>query len=132
MPAGGFYFSDLADATMGGLNSLASSPDLARCGGPGYTVLSHPDVWQRGIFPHTSPIYIAVGEWWLFDRDTAEYMLTLVDGELAYIRHTAAHHPAETITYHHAEDNHLAHLTPPFNEAREAIHRRLHQEGIAH
>ena len=29
---------------------------------------------------HTSPIYIADGEWWLFDQDAAQYMLTLIDG----------------------------------------------------
>jgi hypothetical protein len=105
----------------------------ARCGGPGYTGLSHHDVWQRGIFAHTSPIYIAVGgEWRLFDQNTAEYMLTLIDGGLAYIHDTAVHHLAGTVTYHHAEDDHLAYLTRPFNQAREAIHRRLHQEGRAH
>ena len=49
--------------------------------------LHHHDEWQRGMFAHTSPIYVAVdGEWWLFDQNAAQYMLTLIEGGLAYIR----------------------------------------------
>jgi hypothetical protein len=105
----------------------------ARCGGPNYTAVSHHDGWQRGLFAHSSPIYVACGgEWGLFDRDAAQYMLTLVEGTLAYIRHTAAHHPPGTVTHHHGEEDHLAYLERPFHQAREAIHRRMHQLGIPH
>src|SRR6185312_10465832 len=60
----------------------------ARCGGPGYTqAVPHFDVWERGVMAHTSPVYVAVGEEaQLFDPGTASYMLTLLDGSLAYIR----------------------------------------------
>lgn len=100
----------------------------ARCAGPNYTATPHFDVWRRGVFAHTSPVYIACGEHWsLFDRDTAQYMLTLIEGGLAYIRQRAAHHPHGTVTHHHGEEDHLAYLERPFYEAWEAIHRRLHE-----
>ncbi len=105
----------------------------ARCGGPGYTGISHHDGWQRGIFAHTSPVYVACGgEWWMFDKDAAQYMLTLIDGNLTYIRETAARYAPGTITHHHGQDDHLAYLERPFLEAREAIHRRMHRLGIVH
>ena len=62
----------------------------------------------------------------------AQYMLTLIDGNLTYIRQTAARHEPGTATHHHDEDNHLTYLERPFVEARAAIHRRMHQLGIAH
>ncbi len=105
----------------------------ARCAGPDYTSVPHHDGWGRGIFAHTSPIYIACGgPWWMFDRDAAQYMLTLIDGDLQYIRQTAARHEHGTTTHHHGEEDHLAYLERPFVEAREAIHRRMHQLGIPH
>jgi hypothetical protein len=105
----------------------------ARVGGPGYGQVDHHDGWQRGIFAHTSPVYVAVGgDWWMFDRDAAEYMLTLIDGCLTYVRHTAPLRPDAETTFHHGEADHVAYLERPFHEAREAIHRRMHQLGIAH
>lgn len=107
----------------------------ARCSGPGYfNSLTHHDVWQRGIFAHTSPVYVAVGgEWWMFDRGTAEYMLTLIDGTLQYIRENATHHEHhDQVTHHHHDHDHLEHLESPFHQARAAIHRRMHQLGIPH
>ena len=97
----------------------------ARCGRPDAGALHHHDEWRRGMFAHTSPIYVAVdGEWWLFDQDAAQYMLTLIEGGLAYIRHAAPHHPPGTVTHHHGEDDHLAYLERPFHEAQVAIQRR--------
>ncbi len=106
----------------------------ARCGGPTYAqAVPHHDGWGRGIIAHTSPVYIAVGgEWWMFDSETANYMLTLIEGGLSYIQRTARHHEPGTITHHHGEDDHLEFLSRPFQQAREAIHRRMHQLGIPH
>ena len=59
-------------------------------------------------------------------------MLTLIDGNLTYIRETAARHQAGTTTHHHGETDHLAYLERPFLEAREAIHRRMHRLRIPH
>lgn len=105
----------------------------ARCGGPGYNPIPHHDVWKRGMFAHTSPIYVAVGgEWDLFDPKTAQYMLTLVEGGLSYIRNMASHHPHGTVTHHHHDDDHQHYLEEPFHEAAAAIHKRMHQMGIPH
>ncbi|MFL5804355.1 MAG: CehA/McbA family metallohydrolase [Roseiflexaceae bacterium] len=106
----------------------------ARCGGPRYDEMARfLDVWGRAMFAHTSPIYVAVGgPWQLFDPATAQYMLTLIEGNLAYIRNTAAHEPRGHVTHHHGEEDHLAFLERPFHEAAAAIHRRMHELGIAH
>jgi hypothetical protein len=105
----------------------------ARCGGPDYTAVPHHDGWRRGIFAHTSPVYIAVGgEWEMFDPQTAEYMLTLIGGGLEYIRKLAPLHQPGTVTHHHHHESHQQYLEQPFHEAAEAIHRRMHRLGIPH
>ena len=106
----------------------------ARCSGPGYTQsVQHYDGWGRGIMAHTSPVYLACGsEWWMFDQETAQYMLTLVEGSLHYIRHNSRQHLGSNVTHHHGEVDHIAYLERPFVEAREAIHRRMHQLGVPH
>lgn len=106
----------------------------ARCGGPEYVqAIPHHDGWRRGIIAHTSPIYLAVGgEWWMFDPETANYMLTLIEGGLSYIQQSARHYEHGTTTHHHGEDNHIEYLSRPFQEAREAIHQRMHKLGIPH
>ena len=105
----------------------------ARCGGPNYTSIQHHDGWQRGIFAHTSPVYIACGgDWWMFDKDAAQYMLTLIDGCLTYIRETAPLHEQGTATHHHGEPDHTAYLERPFVEARRQSIKRMHKLGIPH
>ena len=85
------------------------------------------------MYAHTSPVYVACGgEWQMFDQRVAENILTSVEGTLAYIReNTRQHDPART-THHHGEDDHLAYLERPFIEAREAVHGRMHELGLAH
>ena len=68
----------------------------------------------------------------MFDVEAANYMLTLIEGGLSYIRNTALHHRPGTVTHHHGEADHRAFLERPFMEAREALHRRMHQLGIPH
>jgi hypothetical protein len=98
----------------------------ARCGGPQYTSVPHHDGWRRGIFAHTSPVYVACGgEWQLFDPATCQYMLTLVEGSLTYIREMAPQYARCTVTHHHGQDDHLAYLERPFLQARETLERRL-------
>ena len=104
----------------------------ARCGGPGYLSKFHLDGWERGIFAHTSPVYIACGgPWWMFNREAAQYMLTLIDGCMTYIREQAPLYLDDT-THHHGEEDHVAYLERPFIEARKVLHRRMHQLGIPH
>ncbi|MGH7861402.1 MAG: CehA/McbA family metallohydrolase, partial [Candidatus Dormibacteraceae bacterium] len=106
----------------------------ARAGGPGYDrAVPHHDCWSRGILAHTSPIYVACGgEWRMFDQGTASYMLTLIDGSLTYMREISPRYAPGTVTHHHGEADHQAYLERPFLEAREAIHRRLHELGMNH
>ena len=82
---------------------------------------------------HTSPIYVACGgEWGMFNEETAQYMLTLMNGCIEHIRHTSRQHQGEGITHHHGLEDHGAYLEAPFVQAQEAIHRRMHQLGISH
>jgi hypothetical protein len=101
----------------------------ARCGGPNYTTRPHHHGghdWERGIFAHTSPVYVAAGrEWNLYDPGTAEYMLTLIEGGLAYIRQRAPAYTPGTVTHHHGEADHLAYLERPFHQARQAVLDRM-------
>src|SRR6266700_2010434 len=105
----------------------------ARVSGPGYTnPILHHDGWRRGVMAHTSPVYVACGgDWWLFDQETAQYMLTLIDGSLSYMRELSPRDQAGTVTHHHGEEDHEAYLERPFLEARAAIHRRMHELGLA-
>jgi hypothetical protein len=98
----------------------------ARVGGPNYTPTPHFDTWSRGVFAHTSPIYIAVGnEWTMADRDGLQYMLTLVEGGLAYVRELAPRRPPEHVRHHHGESDHQGFLDRPFLEAQAALRARL-------
>ena len=104
----------------------------ARCGGLGYFANPHHDGWRRGIFAHTSPLYVAAGgEWQMFDKGTAQYMLTLIEGDLAYIQEGSRQHMRGNVTHHHGEDDHIAYLQRPFLEAREAIQERMRRLGIS-
>ena len=105
----------------------------ARCGGPDYEGSVHFDLWRRGIFAHTSPIYVACGgEWEMYDEATLRYMLTLIEGDLVYIRESSGQHVPGSVTHHHGEDDHVAYLERPFIEARDAIHERMHRRGVRH
>ena len=98
----------------------------ARVGAADYSAIPHRDIWSRGIMAHTSPVYLACGsQWTLADPATARYMLTLVEGSLAYIRELSRQHAPGTVTHHHGEDDHLAYLERPFREAEAALRERL-------
>ena len=106
----------------------------ARAGGPGYySGYRYYDVWERGIFSHTSPVYVSVGgPWSMFDVATAKYMLTLMHGSLTYIDNSSRQHSHGHVTHHHGEDDHIGYLKRPFNEAIDAVHKRLHDHGQSH
>ena len=106
----------------------------ARAGGPGYySGYRYYDVWERGIFSHTSPIYVSIGgPWSMFDVATAKYMLTLMHGSLTYIDNSSRQHSHGHVTHHHGEEDHIGYLKRPINEAIEAVHRRMHEHGISH
>jgi hypothetical protein len=101
----------------------------ARVSGPDYQpAIFHHVSWARGVFAHTSPVYVACGgEWELFDREGLQYMLTQIQGALSYVRERAPQFPEGSVTHHHHEADHLAFLERPFLEALDNVHRRLHE-----
>jgi hypothetical protein len=123
--------------TLKGRLSITGNTWLAaRVGGTEgsyFQAIQHHDVWRRGILAHTSPVYVASGDTWhLFDPAVAQYMLTLIDGSLTYIRQHSRQYRPGTVTHHHGEADHQAHLERPFREAQAAIHRRMHELGVGH
>ena len=85
--------------------------------------MPHHDGWRRGIFAHTSPIYIACGgDWQLFDPATCQYMLTLVEGAETWVNNLATRPDPEN----------LARVRKTLTDAREHLHKRLHDHGIKH
>jgi hypothetical protein len=98
----------------------------ARCGGPNhFDGLAHRDVWQRGVFAHTSPVYVTTGdEWRRFDAGHGRSMQALVEGSLAYVRERSTQH-RPGVAHHHGEADHLAYLERPFLEALRLIRARL-------
>ena len=103
----------------------------ARAGGPDYYEgYRYYDVWERGIFSHTSPVYVSTGgRWSMFDVATANYMLTLIHGAMTYIDHGSRQHSHGYVTHHHGEDDHTGYLKRPFTEAQDAVRKRLHDHG---
>jgi hypothetical protein len=104
----------------------ANSWLCARVAGPNYEPIAHHDTWSRGVFAHTSPIYVACGdEWSMADQAGLQYMLTLVGGSLDYIRNLSPQWASSKVTHHHGEPDHQAFLERPFREAERALRARL-------
>lgn len=102
----------------------------ARAGGPNYVPIAHHDVWSRGVFAHTSPVYVSCGgEWAKADASGLEYLLTLVHGSLEYVRTMSPQRPPATVTHHHGQADHLAYLERPFLQAEAALQARLARLG---
>jgi hypothetical protein len=59
------------------------------------------------------------------DREGLHYMLTLVEGGLAYVRELAPRRSPQRTTHHHGEPDHQAFLERPFRQALAALQRRL-------
>ena len=103
----------------------------ARCGGPEhFDGLEHRDVWQRRVFAHTSPVYVTTGDdWRMFDAGHAAYMQNVIEGTLAYVRERSTQHPAELVSHHHGETDHMGYLERPFLEALELVKGRREEHG---
>jgi hypothetical protein len=99
----------------------------ARAGGRGYygsrTTLCS---FERGVFAHTSPVYVACGDapWTRTDPDTLQYMVTRIEGVMGYIRETAPVTRVGGGGHPHGLADHEAWLTQPLEEALEAIRAR--------
>ncbi len=90
----------------------------ARCWGD--TDLWH--FWANRVAAHTSAVFVEVGDRELFSPAQATFMLTLIDGGMTYIRELAGYRDEAK------RQDHLAY----FEDARQTIHRRMHQHGIPH
>lgn len=102
----------------------------ARTYGPGDQVSRHHDVWHRPIMAHTSPVYVTVGEGYdRFDAETARYMLTLVDGATEHIVERSRRFWPGQVHHRHGQEDHLAFLLAPLEEARTAITDRLRRHS---
>jgi hypothetical protein len=73
------------------------------------------------IAAHTSPIYFAVPGQDLFSAPAAAYMLTLIEGSEMWARNLSTRPDADR----------MARVTEVFRSARERLHLRLHEHGIA-
>jgi hypothetical protein len=106
----------------------------ARCGGPHYfDAPGHHGPWERGVFAHTSPVYVACGdgEWSQFDADQARSMLAVIEGGRQRVRQVAVSYPEGRISHHHGEPDHGAFLERPFAEALACVRERLAANGLA-
>ena len=104
----------------------------ARAGSSTYYGDSDYDTMERGIYAHTGPTYVACGgEWWMFDEAVARHMLDVIEGDLTYIRELSGQSPPERITHCHDVGDHIAYLSKPFIEAREAILQKAREAGVS-
>jgi hypothetical protein len=78
--------------------------------------------WGLAVQAHTSPVYFRVPGRDLFSASAVGYMLTLVDGAETWTRTLATPSDPER----------MERVLSLFRAARERLHRRLHDHGVAH
>jgi hypothetical protein len=78
--------------------------------------------WALGIQAHTSPVYVTRQGEELFSEPAATYFLTLIDGAETWVKNLATRPDKER----------LARVVRLFTDAREQLHQKMHQHGIAH
>jgi hypothetical protein len=99
----------------------------ARAGGPAYfdaplTLCA----FRRGIFAHTSPVYLTTGSAWSRrDAPSLQYLLTLTEGTLEYVRTAAVRHDPGRRWHPRWTPGYSEFLERPLVEALDVISRRL-------
>lgn len=78
--------------------------------------------WPALITAHTSPVYVQVGDGRQFRPSDATYMMTFLEGGLAWL---------ETLAIPADQKRHAA-IKGVFESAHQELHRRLHLHGHAH
>ncbi len=78
--------------------------------------------WNLAIAAHTSPVYVRVPGEELFSPQGAAYMLTLIEGAQTWVENLATRPDPERFEQ----------VRKTLNQARDQLHRRLHQHGVAH
>ena len=78
--------------------------------------------WPINIAAHTSPVYVVAGDEELFNPGDATFMLTLLDGGLAYL---------DTLSIPASPQKNEA-IKAVFRRAQAELHRRMHAHGVKH
>jgi hypothetical protein len=74
------------------------------------------------VAAHTSPVYVRARGEELFSLPVAAYLLTLIEGSETWVRNLATR----------PDPQRFASVLKVFTEARERLHRRLHEHGMKH
>jgi hypothetical protein len=74
------------------------------------------------VAAHTSPVYVRVRGEEQFSEPVAAYLLTLIEGSETWVQNLATRPDPERLTQ----------ILKVFSDARERLHRRLHEHGIKH
>jgi hypothetical protein len=78
--------------------------------------------WGLGIQAHTSPVYVRVPGQELFSAPAVAYMLTLIEGAQTWVENFATR----------PDPVRFERVRKTLTDAREHLHRRLHEHGITH
>jgi hypothetical protein len=79
-------------------------------------------VWRYKIAAHTSPVYVTVPGRELFSPPAAAYFMKLIDFAETYVKTLAIRPDTEQYSK----------ILALYSQAREELHRRMHQHGVAH
>ena len=74
------------------------------------------------VAAHSSPVYVRVRGEQQFSPPVAAYLLTLIDGSEAWVKNLATR----------PDPQRFAGVLKVFSDARERLHRRMHEHGIKH
>jgi hypothetical protein len=78
--------------------------------------------WRYKIAAHTSPVYVKVQGQELFSAPAAAYFMKLIDFAESYVKTLAIRPNADQ----------YAKILALYSQARNELHRRMHEHGIAH
>jgi hypothetical protein len=76
--------------------------------------------WEMSVLAHTSPVYLRVIGQELFSAPAAAYILTLIEGTQTWFENLATRPDPER----------FERIRKTLAEAREVLHRRMHQHGV--
>jgi hypothetical protein len=110
-----------------GTRSMSLS-ERVKVPGPGWlaarcsSTLGPTTSWRYKIAAHTSPVYIKVPGQELFSAPAAAYFMKLIDFAETYVK---------TLAIRPKEDQYVK-ILALYSRARNELHRRMHQHGVAH
>jgi hypothetical protein len=78
--------------------------------------------WGLKVLAHTSPVYVQVPRQDLFSESGAAFLMTLIEGAQTWVETLATRPDAER----------LNRVRKMLSDARDRLHRRMHQRGAQH